>query len=74
VQEDTAEEEVEHDIATENKLEEEESEVGETVKEEFVDVPIEEDVPIRKIYYISYIVGNGVEENGGGSSNVEYSV
>jgi hypothetical protein len=26
------------------------------------------------MYYISYIVGNGVEENERGSSNVEYSV
>lgn len=36
MQEDTAEEEVEHDIATDNRFKEEESEVGETVEEEFV--------------------------------------
>jgi hypothetical protein len=38
VQEDTAEEEVEHGIATDNKFEEEESEEGEIVEEEFVNV------------------------------------
>jgi hypothetical protein len=48
VQEDTAEEEVEHYIATDNKFEEEASEVGETVEEEFVNVPIEEDIQVEK--------------------------
>jgi hypothetical protein len=54
VQEDTAEEEVEHDIATDNKFEEEESEVGETVEEEFVNVPIKEDIHVGKcIIYLT---------------------
>lgn len=54
MQEDTEEDYVECDIATEKKFQEVESKVGETVEVEFVDIPVEEDVPIEKcIIYLA---------------------